>query len=253
MKWRPVVSVVVATHNQGRFLGRCLGSLTSQSLPRQCYEVIVIDDGSTDSTREVLGRHRDRIVAIHLKRHRGLAAACNEGLERAQGQFIVRVDSDDWLDRDALSLELDAFNCQDSADIFLPDYWEVSGKRSVRRRPNPRNVFSWLAAGPMMRRQVVRRAGGYRPFFWEEYDLYLRLLKTGARPRRLPVPLVFYRRHPSSMTADKKARMEGWRELLRVWPPEVLAMYGSHWELSAIVSGENGSSYGADRRHRRDR
>ena len=253
MKRRPLVSVVVATRNQGRFLRRCLRSLTSQSLPREVYEIIVIDDGSTDSTRDVLCDYRDRVEAIHLKRHRGLAAACSAGLTRARGQFIVRVDSDDWLDLDALSLELDAFNSRTAVDIFLPDYWEVSAGRSIRRRPNLRNVFSWVAAGPMMRLQAVTRAGGYRPFFWEEYDLYLRLLKAGARPGRLPVPLVFYRRHSSSMTADRKARMDGWRELLKVWPPEVLSMYGSHRELSAITGEEDGSSHDQDRRHRGDR
>lgn len=253
MTRRPLVSVVVATRNQALFLRRCLRSLVGQSLPRQAYEIIVVDDASTDSTRTVLDTYRGEVVGVRLPRHRGLPAACNEGLRRARGQFVARVDSDDWLDRDALSLELAAFGRRDGVDIVLPDYWEVRGGGSVRRRQDPRNVFSWIAAGPMMRLSVVRRAGGYRPLFWEEYDLYLRLLRGGARPRRVARPLLFYRRHASSMTANPNARKHGWRELLHVWRRELLFKFGSHPELGEIVNERNGSQHVQNHRHRRDR
>ena len=239
MRGHPWVSVVVATRNQGRFLKRCLDSLLLQSLERRRYEILVVNDGSTDSTRAILEGYGGLIVPIHLKRHRGLAAACNEGLERACGEYFVRVDSDDWLDQEALAEELKACESRDDSGFLLPDYWEVRAGGRVRKRPDLTNVYSWIAAGSLMRRAEVQRLGGYRPLFWEEADLYLRLLEAGSRPVHLPVPVLFYRRHGGSMTSNRDARLRGWRELAAMWPRDILSAYGSHRELESIFHGQN--------------
>ena len=189
MRRSPEISVLVATYNQGRFLKGCLESLLSQSLHPSVYEVLVVDDGSTASTAQLLSGYRDRVHSIHLKAHRGLAAACNVGLERARGRFLVRVDSDDRLDPRALFQLLQATRGDGENVILLPDHWEVRGKVRRRVSPDVKDVFSWLAAGVLMPLEQVRRAGGYRPLFWEEVDLYLRLLERGVRPARLPKPL----------------------------------------------------------------
>ncbi len=248
---RPWVSVVVATHNQARFLPRCLESLLAQRLDRDTYEVIVVSDGSTDGTTRVLAGYAQRLLIIERPRREGLAAACNEGVREASGACVVRLDSDDWLDPDALLIESRVMRANPSIEILLPDYWIEEGRRTCRAEPDPGNVFTWLACGAMIRRSALSRVGGYRSLFWEEYDLSLRLLARGARVWHLPVPLLHYRKHASSMTARREARLAGWRELLRRWPEETLRRYGSDPELDAALrERERSERHGTNHRHR---
>ena len=233
----PRVSVIVAVYNQGRYLATCLDSLSAQTLPANQFEVIVIDDGSTDETTEVMERRQGRIRPVHLEQNRGLAAACNTGLGIAEGELVVRVDADDWVSKQALALEVRTFEEAPQASIVLPDYWRVSGSEETRHAQESDNVFTWLAGGCMMRTDRVVAAGGYRSVYWEEYDLYVRMLEMGARVARLPEPLLYYRAHAESMTTRESARLEGWRELLGTWPVEVLRRWGRDPELELAAAG----------------
>jgi len=91
------VSSIVCTFNYGRFLGRCLESLLGQTLPKNQFEIIVVDDGSTDETPEVLRRY-ERNVSVLGQTNLGLTAASNAGLRAATGEYVIRVDADDELE-----------------------------------------------------------------------------------------------------------------------------------------------------------
>ena len=86
---------------------------------------------------------------------------------------------------------------------------------------------------------AVRAVGGYRPLFWEEYDLFLRLRALGPF-LHLPRPLYRYRRHEGSMTADPERRRAGWRELLAAWDLASLRAAGRDEELEMIASTLSG-------------
>ena len=92
----PIVTVVMATCNQARYLRDALESLIIQTLPPHDFEVIVINDGSSDETAKVLQNY---VKWVHLIEHenRGLVASCNEGLAKAHGRYFARVDSDDYV------------------------------------------------------------------------------------------------------------------------------------------------------------
>jgi glycosyltransferase involved in cell wall biosynthesis len=91
----PLVSIVIPTYNYGRFIGETIDSALAQSYSPM--EVIVVDDGSTDDTRERLAGYGDRVRYIY-QQNRGLSAARNTGIEAAHGEFIALLDSDDlWL------------------------------------------------------------------------------------------------------------------------------------------------------------
>ncbi len=232
---RPRVSVIVAAYNQGRHLEQCIRSLLSQSMPRDEYEIIVVNDGSTDETPAVMAKYRSEVSGVHHESNRGLAQACNTGLDHAQGEYIIRVDSDDWVTENALLSLHQIVSRQRGAEIVLPDYWRIVGEEHLLQSPRRENVFTWLAGGSMMSKEAVMAAGRYRPLFWEEYDLYIRMLEQGARVARLPQALLCYRTHPESMTAHEGARLEGWRELLRIWPQETLHRWGHDEELERVL------------------
>src|ERR1043165_7678208 len=91
----PRFSVVIATYNYGRFLSQAIESVLGQSLSSTLVETIVVDDGSTDDTGNILRRYANVVRVIHQENH-GQAAALNAGISVARGEFIALLDADDY-------------------------------------------------------------------------------------------------------------------------------------------------------------
>ena len=87
----PIISVIIPTYNQSEFLGRCLRSILNQIIPKEEYEIIVINDGSNDQTSKVLKIYENQISIIENKNNKGLPYSINKGIKSAKGRFIVRV------------------------------------------------------------------------------------------------------------------------------------------------------------------
>src|SRR6266436_4803621 len=93
----PLVSVVIDTHNYGRFIEECIDSVLSQDFPADQMEVVVVDDGSTDDTAERIKKYGSRIRYFY-KSNGGQASAFNLGFAKARGEIIALLDADDyWL------------------------------------------------------------------------------------------------------------------------------------------------------------
>jgi glycosyltransferase involved in cell wall biosynthesis len=95
-----IVSVIIPVFNQEKYLGRCLRSLLSQSLGLDSFQIITIDDGSTDHTKEILDTFSSNIKIFSNKKNLGLPASLNIGIKNAKSKYIVRVDSDDYVNFD---------------------------------------------------------------------------------------------------------------------------------------------------------
>ena len=104
----PKISVIVAAYNQEQFIGRCLRSLLHQTLPHDDYEIIVVDDGSTDNTSYALELFCDPfesvVKVLTNKKNLGLPASLNRAIRKASAPFIVRVDSDDYVNSEFLKI-----------------------------------------------------------------------------------------------------------------------------------------------------
>ena len=239
----PLVTVYIASYNYARFLDQAIDSVLDQTLRE--FELIIIDDGSTDGSREIIEKYADheKVITVY-QRNQGLAVTNNIALRQARGQYVMRLDADDWVTSNALSGQVDVLDMDSDVDIVLPDYWRVEDSRQSRRSPRPDNVFTWQAAGFMMRKERVRTVGGYRPLFWEEYDLYLRMLENGAGAAPFPQPVLYYRAHADSMTARKGERLDGWTELLQMWPRDILDRWGHHEELEEAAQEQSRSHEG---------
>lgn len=224
-----LATVLVCTFNDEATIAEALESVLEQTAPPASYRVLVVDDGSTDGTADIVDACRsDRLEVVRLPRNRGLPAACNEGLERIRAPAYVRVDADDRCDPNLVEALLEAHLLQ-GADIVSTDRWEEhpGGERELRTLPDPPQIPDLIAAGVLLPSQLVRRLGGYRQIFWEEFDLLLRLLESGEpRCAHVPQPLYTYRIGESgSMTSNAEAVRRGWGELRRLWPSDVLARH----------------------------
>ena len=208
-----------------------LDSALSQSLSAEDYEVLIVDDGSTDDTAQMVETYRTRHPNLRYAGfpvNKGLTAASNLGLRSARGQYFIRLDADDTFHEDILALCLEPL-ARDETDLVYCDRYEVSASdgASILVQVDPFNLFKLIACGTMMRTDLLRGIGGYRDLFWEEYDLYLRYLqRSRQQPVRVPRPLYYYARHPQSMTADSQRTSEGWDVMRRVWGTTVLEQYG---------------------------
>lgn len=231
----PTVSVVIPTFNRDQLVTRAVDSVLAQTLPPD--EVIVIDDGSRDDTRDVLAVYGRRI-RYAFQENQGVAAARNHGLKLASGRYIAFLDSDDeWmphkLERQIQHLESHpevAFvACLDVVDD--PQY-NLEPFRDARRQFR-RFLIQPFFSNPsryLVRRECFQKFGLFDPRFppAEDLELWLRFLRAGCRFDVLPEPLMSYHvssdaisRNPRRMLAgdqlirDEYVRTLPWQE--RLW------------------------------------
>ena len=130
----PKVSIVIPVYNSAKYLRECIDSVLAQSFSD--WEVVAVDDGSSDDSPAILDEYAakdSRIKVIH-KANGGVSAARNDGLAAACGEYVLFVDSDDWLNADALQVLFEATS-DGAVDVAIADHWiwKEKGSESVHR------------------------------------------------------------------------------------------------------------------------
>lgn len=200
----PDISVLVPVHNQEKYIGRCLRSLLSQNYPRDSFEIIAIDDGSSDRTPYALELFKDEITLIHNENNMGLPASLNRGIRASVSPYIVRVDSDDYVNAEFLNLLSMFLSDNRYMDAIACDYLLVDDHEEVLARKNC--IEDPIACGIMFRTEQLIDIGLYDESFMlhEERDLRIRFLQKYAI-HRLELPLYRYRRHDNNITSNVAA------------------------------------------------
>lgn len=199
-----LVSVIVAAHDEERFIGRCLRSLLSQRFLRGKYEIVVVDDGSTDNTQAVLETFGKEIRVIRNEQNLGLPASINKAIVSCRSKFVVRVDADDYVNADFLDIlylflaenpQFDAASCD---YLLVDDREEVLARCDAIKQP--------IACGIMFRTEQLIDIGMYDESFLrhEDRDLRLRFLDRYSI-HHVQLPLYRYRRHDENITNDVEA------------------------------------------------
>jgi len=201
----PEVSIIITNYNYGKYVSRCIRSCLSQNMTN--IEVIVVDDVSTDNSIEVLKPFEGQIRLIKNQHNMGVAAAANEALKVSRGQFVIRVDADDFVSADMayfmktfLETNHDAF-CV-SCDYVLVDDYENVIERKYAEKDN-------ISCGIMYRRDLLLEFGGYNPNMRhrEEEELRKRLGEY-YKIHHLRIPFYRYRMHNTNKT--KEPEYETW-------------------------------------------
>ena len=197
-----MISVLITNHNYAHHLGRCLRSLIDQSMPKNQFEIIVVDDASTDHSREIINSFSGFIRPVFNEINVGLGASCNRGLKMALGRFVIRVDADDYVHLDFLSVtNLYMSLNYDQCDAVAVDYLEVDEGEHVLGRKSSREFP--IACGIAFKMDALNKIGLYDGSlrFSEETELMRRFKSAGFVLDHLPLPLYRYKKHPNSLTA----------------------------------------------------
>ena len=212
MKKQKLISVIIPTYNQEMFIGRCLRSLLDQSLKFEDYELIVINDGSNDKTSELLKLYKNEIRIINNKKNKGLPFSINRGIFEAKGQFVVRVDSDDYVNRDFLYTLHMFLSSNKNMDAVCCDYYLVDDKEKIIARKN--SLEHPIGCGILFRIENLIKLGLYDESFLvhEDQDLRLRFLKK-YKIYRIEVPLYRYRKHETNITNNKNNMRKHYKRL----------------------------------------
>lgn len=234
----PKVSIIITAHNYGKYLAQSVDSALGQHY--DSFEVIVVNDGSTDNTREILGKYESdpRVKTFHLDGV-GLAAASNYGIRMSRGQYIVRLDADDYFDENILLIESNVLDRRPEIGMVYPDYYLVNRYGHIIEHLRLLKVNdeiklldrSPLAAGAMYRRSCYDAIGGYNESlrYQEDYDFWVRFIDK-FNVYNINLPLMYYRRHGKSMSTNLAPRMDTRRHVKnsiakgRGKKPEVLAV-----------------------------
>jgi len=245
----PRVSVYITNHNYGRYLEQAIQSVLNQTL--RDFELIIVDDGSTDDSREIISRYagRERVRAVFQER-RGLNASNNVALRQARGRYFIRLDADDYLDENALLVLSGVLDANSDVALVYPDYFLVSGDGEVLghvRREKIGDDLSLLdlpahGAGTMVRTDCLLAVQGYDEAVdcQDGYDLWLKFIDR-YKVRNVSLPLFYYRRHPVSLTTNQ-AKILRARRMLK--DRHAQRRYGSTPPAVAIIPVRNRSPLG---------
>lgn len=210
----PAVTVYVPCRDYGHYLEQALESVLSQTFDD--WELIIIDDASQDATAAVAQRFVTRepakVSVVRNEQPRGLAYNANRAIEMARGRYIMRLDSDDWLDESALLVMSAYLDRHPDVALVFPNYFYVDqngnhlGVEFRKRVGTEAKLLDLPAHGActMVRKRVIKAIGGYNESHGAQdgYELWLKVLHRYS-VANVATPLFFYRQHGSSLSTDE--------------------------------------------------
>ncbi len=169
---QPFVSVIIPTYNRATILPRAINSVLNQSYSH--FELLVVDDGSADNTATVVSNFLDNRIIYVYQRNSGVCAARNKGASEASGEYLIFLDSDDYLLKDCLTIFAQAIG-EFKSDVIKAGSRMTKGSDKIS--------YSFLPGGFAIRKSIFFEVGGYDEAlkFGENTELMWRLKAHGAK------------------------------------------------------------------------
>ena len=222
----PRVSVIIPTYNRAHLVERAIDSVLTQDFAD--FEIIVVDDGSTDETPIKLSRYGDSRICYLRKENGGLASARNAGIAQAHGEYIAFLDDDDTFLPTKLSLQAQLLDVRPEIGVVAGGWLfvdEASG-RTTKVFPwefqGNLDLKAWLFASlfpvhaALVRRQWLQEVGGFDQAFprLEDWDLWLRLAYAGCPMRWSEALVCCYHFHETNMVRDAVSQKQWYLAVL---------------------------------------
>ncbi len=207
----PLVSVYIVNHNYGDYLETAIKSVLNQTFTS--FEIIFIDNGSTDSSRKKIeSYYSNKKIKIVLQKNIGLNAANNVALKLAKGKYIIRLDADDFFDKNALEILVSKLEKDQNLGLVFSDYYTVDQKGNIIEMFR-RHDFSEVelldqpahGACSMVRKEFLLAINGYDESYHcqDGWDLWVRFIKNFG-VGNINLPLFYYRQHGKNLTKGKQ-------------------------------------------------
>lgn len=248
----PTISIITPVYNGGRYLAETIQNVLDQTF--QDWELIIVNDGSTDNTCEIVNRYRSDRLCFIQQANQGVSVARNTGLKASKGQYIIFLDADDWWDPSCLELLLQTlqnvsleYALVHSNWAFAADKDEIGIERSSTFRHGDGlrslviyNPFPIHAA--LIRRSALESIGGFGEEIptLEDWELWIRLALGGYKFYYLPNLLAYYRWYAGSKSKNyEKRKIERLKILDRFWArdniPDEIQLLKSQSYVSAQI------------------
>ena len=226
----PTISIIVPLYNQAEYIEDCLESCYNQTMP--AYEIIVVDDGSTDGSGEIAERYRfsqfpgiESPVKVIHQVNKGLSSARNSAITLATGAYVWPLDADDMLKENAIERVTQEM-LRVSADVYACSFKEFGkSDREVILQGftmDDLKIANRIGYFSPIRRSALLEIGGYNPrmkYGWEDYDLWFDLFKRNKTLALVQDVLVMYRVKEKSMIHEANEHAEElWKQIKRNHP-----------------------------------
>lgn len=197
-----IYSIIVTNYNYGQFIDRCLRSCLNQSLNKEHYEIIVVDDKSTDNSVKRLQDYKDgypNLKIIYNKKNLGVAASANRGIKLSKGKYFVRVDADDFISSEFLVILGQYINNDKSILGVACDYYLLDHKKK-KTKVFSSEIFP-ISCGILYDKNKLSKYGYYNPKFRHREEEELRA-RIGVKYKihHLNFPLYRYQMHSKNKT-----------------------------------------------------
>ncbi|MBU7008191.1 glycosyltransferase family 2 protein [Phosphitispora fastidiosa] len=211
MSKQPLVSIVLPTYNGERYLAQSIESCLSQTYLN--WELIIVDDASTDNTPNIILRYVNSDTRIFYKKHntnRKLPAALNTGFKTARGTYLTWTSDDNCYCREAIATMVEYLECNPNTDMVYADYNIIDDRSNMLeyvRVGMPEDLWKANCVGAcfLYKRIIYDKLGGYAEelFLAEDYDYWLRA-SIAFKLEPLHQLLYLYRVHGSSLTSKER-------------------------------------------------
>lgn len=206
----PLITVYLVNHNYGQYIHKSIQSVLNQNF--KDYELIIIDDGSTDNSREIIEQHRnDSRVKIIYQQNKGLNVTNNIAIKASSGDYVIRLDADDYLDENAILILYQNVQ-KNNYDMIFPDYYIIDEDdnliSTIRRHDfqNDVKLYDEPAHGActLIRKKCLKEVCFYSNEFscQDGYDIWLKLVNK-YKIGNVNLPLFYYRQHAHSMSSNE--------------------------------------------------
>lgn len=208
---QPLVSVIIPVFNTEKYILEALESVSFQDYKN--IEIIVVNDGSTDNTLNILRKYSKKIKIISQEKNMGQSISRNVGVKEANGDIVGFLDADDLWPKNHVSLGVKYLNENNDYDFVRGQtkYFRlVDDKRELTD-----NVFMEMLVGASLYKAKIFGTVG---FFDEEMkcgedlDWFIRISESNLKEKRIPNTMLFYRRHENNMTNSKSLLIKGQTE-----------------------------------------
>lgn len=226
MSAEPKVTVLMPAYNAGKYIAEAIRSVLDQDFSD--FELLIVDDGSSDNTRQVIAQFSDERIRLLEQENKGISAALNAGLLAARGYYIARFDADDICFPQRLSRQVGFLDANPAyvltgsdAEYMLENGehlfdFHCKGYSHEEILEKLAHTCPFIHSAVMYRKKEVLEAGSYSLYAhnFEDYLLWVKLVSKG-KFHNLPEMLIKVRFNPGSVTIDEKWRGRRFRQLKR--------------------------------------